>query len=105
MTVPLHSSRLLCIHTTDVLTHWALLRQVFMYVAGAQLLFSAPRSSIPAGLCGILAGIAYHSNVLGMKRLQVGSAMPACHRHSQAFFPHGRLLYLCCLVEQISIGV
>ena len=48
-----------------------------MYVAGAQLLFTAPRSSIPAGLCGILAGIAYHSNILGMKRLQVGLALSA----------------------------
>jgi hypothetical protein len=54
-----------------------LLWQVFMYVAGAQLLFSAPRSSIPAGLCGVLAGVAYHSNVLGMKRLQVNLATPA----------------------------
>ena len=46
-----------------------------MYVAGAQLLFSAPRSSIPASLCGVLAGIAYHSNIFGMKRLQVGLAL------------------------------
>ena len=42
-----------------------------MYVAGAQLLFSSPRSSIPASLCGALAGVAYHSNFLGLKRLQV----------------------------------
>lgn len=42
-----------------------------MYLAGAQLLFSAPRASLVAGLCGALAGAAYHSNFLGMKRLKV----------------------------------
>ena len=49
--------------------------QVFMYVAGAQLLFSSPRSSIPASLCGALAGVAYHSNFLSLKRLQVCSVV------------------------------
>lgn len=42
-----------------------------MYMAGAQLFFSAPRASLLAGLCGAVAGAAYHSNFLGLKRLKV----------------------------------
>ena len=71
-------------HHGAFLTYGAFLcGQVFMYVAGAQLLFSSPRSSIPAGLCGVLAGVAYHSNFLGLKRLKVG--LSACSGIDRGF--------------------
>ena len=42
-----------------------------MYLAGSQLLFSAPCATVAAGACGALAGVAYHCNLLGMKALKV----------------------------------
>jgi hypothetical protein len=40
-----------------------------VYLAGAQLLLShGPRSIVPS-MCGLLASLAYHSSVLGLKGL------------------------------------
>ncbi len=45
--------------------------QSFIYVAALQLLLSAPRTSIVAGLCGLVAGILYRTNFLGIAELKV----------------------------------
>nr|GEW41020.1 rhomboid-like protein 20 [Tanacetum cinerariifolium] len=42
----------------------------FIYAAGLQLLLSSWKRSLIPGLCGILAGSLYHSNVLRIRRLK-----------------------------------
>lgn len=48
--------------------------QAFVYLAGLQLLASSSLRSALAGSCGLLAGLAYQYNFLGIKRLKVASA-------------------------------
>lgn len=48
--------------------------QAFVYLAGLQLLASSSLHSALAGGCGLVAGLAYHYNFLGVKRLKVASA-------------------------------
>ncbi|KAJ0521320.1 putative peptidase S54, rhomboid domain-containing protein [Helianthus annuus] len=43
----------------------------FIYLAGLQLLLSSWKRSLIPGLCGILAGSLYRSNVLRIRRLKV----------------------------------
>ena len=45
--------------------------QAFVYLAGIQLLASSTWRSALAGCCGLIAGLAYQSNFLGIKRLKV----------------------------------
>ena len=45
--------------------------QAFVYLAGIQLLSSSSLRSVLAGGCGLLAGLAYRYNFLGIKRLKV----------------------------------
>ena len=45
--------------------------KVFVYLAALQLLFSSSQRSLAAGLAGSLAGMLYHWNVLGLRRLRV----------------------------------
>ena len=59
--------------------------QAFVYLAGIQLLASLSWRSTLAGGCGLLAGLAYQYNFLGLKRLKVhicclsaGTTHPAC---------------------------
>ncbi|KAL2644999.1 hypothetical protein R1flu_012586 [Riccia fluitans] len=42
----------------------------FIYLAGLQLLLSSWKRSLIPGLCGILAGFTYRSNVLGLRRMK-----------------------------------
>lgn len=49
-----------------------------MYTAGAQLLISASRHSLPSIVVGVLVGIAFQSNFLGLKRLKVTFLIQAC---------------------------
>lgn len=53
--------------------HQAVL-QAFVYLAGLQLLANSSLHSALAGGCGLVAGLAYHYNFLGIKRLKVASA-------------------------------
>lgn len=53
--------------------------KAFVYIAGIQLLASSTWRSALAGGCGLLAGLAYRSNFLGIKRLKVPrSVMRRC---------------------------
>ena len=49
----------------------ALPLQSFVYVAALQLLLSAPKKSLVAGLCGLLAGVLYRTNFMGIGDLKV----------------------------------
>ncbi|CAM6119784.1 unnamed protein product [Calypogeia fissa] len=42
----------------------------FVYLAGLQLLLSSWKRSLIPGLCGILAGLTYRSNILGVRRMK-----------------------------------
>eukprot|EP00249_Psilotum_nudum_P011746 c23356_g1_i1 orf=299-1189(+) len=44
--------------------------KAFVYLAGFQLLLSAWKRSLIPGICGILAGLAYRMNVLGIRRMK-----------------------------------
>jgi hypothetical protein len=65
--------------TASVVTAWCFLcskdvafwLQAFVYLAGIQLLASHSWRSALAGGCGLLAGLAYQYNFLGLKRLKV----------------------------------
>ncbi|KAL3161067.1 hypothetical protein ABBQ38_009450 [Trebouxia sp. C0009 RCD-2024] len=45
--------------------------KAFVYLAGLQLLANSSLHSALAGGCGLVAGLAYHYNFLGIKRLKV----------------------------------
>lgn len=49
--------------------------QAFIYLASIQLLFSSPPTSVLAGGCGLLAGLLYRINFLGMQRLRLPAAI------------------------------
>ncbi|GLC36343.1 hypothetical protein PLESTB_000771900 [Pleodorina starrii] len=53
-----------------VVLGWRLSDKVFMYLLGVQLLLSAGRASLLAGGTGLVAGLLYRFNVLGIKRLR-----------------------------------
>ncbi|KAF9595775.1 hypothetical protein IFM89_004177 [Coptis chinensis] len=42
----------------------------FVYLAGLQLLFSSWKRSILPGICGVLAGLLYRSNIFGIHRIK-----------------------------------
>ncbi|EFJ27768.1 hypothetical protein SELMODRAFT_451143 [Selaginella moellendorffii] len=44
--------------------------KTFVYLAGLQLLLSSWRQSLIPGLCGVLAGFTYRSNIFGIRRLK-----------------------------------
>ena len=48
-----------------------LLMQAFIYMAGVQLLFASSRQTLFGAACGLIAGIAYRTNFLGLQKLQV----------------------------------
>ena len=52
--------------------------QAFVYLAGLQLLATSSLQSVLAGGCGLLAGLAYQYNFMGIKRLKVASARSPC---------------------------
>jgi hypothetical protein len=43
----------------------------FVYLAGLQLLLSSWKRSLVPGICGVIAGFIYKSNVLGIRRVKV----------------------------------
>ena len=45
--------------------------QAVVYAAGAQLLFSAGRSSFPSIIAGLLVGIAHQTDLFGFRKLKV----------------------------------
>lgn len=45
--------------------------KAFVYMAGAQLLFTSGRRSLLLGGCALLAGLAWHTNLLGCKQFRV----------------------------------
>eukprot|EP00245_Coleochaete_scutata_P007020 TRINITY_DN2198_c0_g1_i1.p1 TRINITY_DN2198_c0_g1~~TRINITY_DN2198_c0_g1_i1.p1 ORF type:complete len:312 (+),score=26.38 TRINITY_DN2198_c0_g1_i1:334-1269(+) len=57
----------------------------FVYLGGLQLLLSSWTRSLMPGLCGILAGFTYRSNILGVRRLKFPDAVVAIA--SQVFSP------------------
>ncbi|KAF9593992.1 hypothetical protein IFM89_026693, partial [Coptis chinensis] len=42
----------------------------FAHFAGLQLLFSSWKRSILPGICGVLAGLRYHSNIFGIRPIK-----------------------------------
>lgn len=50
-------------------------QQAFIYLASIQLLFSAPPATALAGGCGLLAGLLYRLNFLGLQRLRLPAAV------------------------------
>ncbi|GAB4823131.1 hypothetical protein N2152v2_010177 [Parachlorella kessleri] len=50
---------------------WRATDKSFVYVAALQLLLSAPKKSLVAGLCGLLAGILYRTNFMGIGDLKL----------------------------------
>lgn len=50
------------------------LPQAFVYVAALQLLLSASRRSMVAGVCGLIAGVLYHVNFMGIREFRVRGA-------------------------------
>ncbi|KXZ43540.1 hypothetical protein GPECTOR_87g402 [Gonium pectorale] len=53
-----------------VVLGWRLSDKVFLYLLGLQLLLSGGTSSLLAGGAGLLAGLAYRFNLLGVKKLR-----------------------------------
>lgn len=53
--------------------------QVFVYLAGAQLLASSPWRTAVTATCGLLVGAAYQYNFLGLKRLKVRKSADLMH--------------------------
>lgn len=51
--------------------------KVFVYLAALQLLFSASQQSLAAGLSGMLAGMLYNLDFLGLRRFRVSVGMMA----------------------------
>ncbi|GFR45426.1 hypothetical protein Agub_g6805, partial [Astrephomene gubernaculifera] len=49
---------------------WRLSDKVFLYLIGMQLLLSGGPASLLAGGAGLVAGLAYRGNLLGMKRMR-----------------------------------
>lgn len=52
--------------------------KMFVYLIGVQLLLSSGRRSIMAGACGILVGLLYHLDILGLQSLRVRSPLCYC---------------------------
>ena len=53
-----------------------------MYAAGAQLLLSAGRHSLPSFIVGALVGLAFQNNFLGIKRLKVRLSLLQARRNA-----------------------
>lgn len=65
---------------------WPMTDKAFLYLAGIQLFFSAPKSSFMAAACGFFGGLVYKSNILNIQRLRVPGWLmqlfqPAGNRH------------------------
>ena len=69
-----------------------------MYLAGLQLLASSSLRSVLAGSCGLLAGMAYQYNFLGIKRLKVAHL----HVFSQLLLMHTSVLGLLLTLLEVS---
>lgn len=50
--------------------------QVFVYLAGLQLLLTSGRKSVLVMVASTLAGVLYRLNVCGIRRLRVSSSTP-----------------------------
>lgn len=59
---PLHRFQLFGLRLTD---------KAFVWAAGLQMLLSTPRLSAPAGAAGLLAGVIYQLNPLGLRRFKL----------------------------------
>lgn len=57
----------------------------FVYLAGLQLLFSAWKRSFIPGICGLVAGVAYRLNLLGIRRVKFPEAIASAA--ARAFAP------------------
>lgn len=49
--------------------------KAFIYLASIQLLFSSPPATAVAGACGLLSGLLYRLNPLGLQRLRLPTAI------------------------------
>ncbi|KAF9593756.1 hypothetical protein IFM89_024924 [Coptis chinensis] len=65
----------------------------FVYLAGLQLLFSSWKRSIMPGICGVLAGLLYRSNIFGVRRIKASSQLSSSSLNGETISVIQTILY------------